>query len=124
MNYEDHTRGRLRFAASGAAPLLVSVLLVQSGHWPFRLVTFLVFGVSVSGAFALLARWLHAVSVSGASAGALVSFILYAFAGPGAFVALVAVFVLTWISTRAYPVLSWGAPATDVEIVVDPVKGS
>lgn len=50
--------------------------------------------------FASLARWARGVSFSGAIAGAVVCFLLYAGAGLGAFVALVAVFVLTWISTR------------------------
>lgn len=38
--------------------------------------------------------------MSGSVAGALVCFALYAAAGPGAFAALVSVFVLTWIATR------------------------
>lgn len=50
--------------------------------------------------FATLARWLRGVSLSGAIAGAAVCFLLYLGGGPGAFVALVAVFALTWISTR------------------------
>jgi uncharacterized protein (TIGR00297 family) len=40
------------------------------------------------------------VSYSGAIAGALICFVLLGSAGPGAFVALVSVFILTWISTR------------------------
>jgi uncharacterized protein (TIGR00297 family) len=51
-------------------------------------------------AFAALARWLRGVSSSGAVAGAAVCFVLYAGAGSGAFAALVAVFALTWVSTR------------------------
>ena len=51
-------------------------------------------------AFAALARWLRGVSSSGAIAGAAVCFVLYAGAGSGAFAALVAVFALTWVSTR------------------------
>ncbi len=50
--------------------------------------------------FAALARWVRGVSFSGAIAGAAVCFVLYLGAGPGAFVALVSVFALTWISTR------------------------
>lgn len=50
--------------------------------------------------FALLARWVRGVSVSGAVAGAFVCFTLYAAAGPAAFAALVSVFVVTWIATR------------------------
>jgi uncharacterized protein (TIGR00297 family) len=50
--------------------------------------------------FTTLARWLRGVSLSGAVAGAVVCFLLYIGAGAGAFVALVSVFALTWISTR------------------------
>jgi uncharacterized protein (TIGR00297 family) len=54
----------------------------------------------VTVVFTTLARWLRGVSLSGAVAGAAVCFLLYVGAGPGAFVALVSVFALTWISTR------------------------
>jgi len=54
----------------------------------------------VTLAFTVLARWLRGVSFSGSIAGAVVCFVLYAAAGPGAFAALVSVFVLTWIATR------------------------
>jgi uncharacterized protein (TIGR00297 family) len=54
----------------------------------------------VTLAFTVLARWLRGVSLSGSIAGAVVCFVLYAAAGPGAFAALVSVFVLTWIATR------------------------
>jgi uncharacterized protein (TIGR00297 family) len=50
--------------------------------------------------FAMLARSVRGVSVSGAIAGAFVCFTLYASAGLGAFAALVCVFVVTWIATR------------------------
>jgi len=50
--------------------------------------------------FTLLGRWLRGVSVSGSIAGAVICFVLYAAAGPGAFAALVLVFVLTWVATR------------------------
>ena len=56
--------------------------------------------VAVTVGFAMLARLLRGVSASGAVAGAAVSFLLYASAGPGAFLALFSVFLLTWISTR------------------------
>lgn len=55
---------------------------------------------AVSLVFALLARWMRGVTRSGAVAGALVCFLLYAGAGPGAFAALVLVFILAWITTR------------------------
>lgn len=63
----------------------------KSGFWAAALVTL---------AFAVLARWLRGVNFSGSVAGAVVCFVLYAAAGPGAFAALVSVFVLTWIATR------------------------
>ena len=50
--------------------------------------------------FTALGRWVRGVSFSGAIAGAAICFLLYAAAGPGAFVALVSVFTLTWLSTR------------------------
>lgn len=55
---------------------------------------------TVTVAFAALARALRGVTGSGAVAGGLVCFALYAFAGPGAFVALASVFALTWGATR------------------------
>jgi uncharacterized protein (TIGR00297 family) len=54
----------------------------------------------VTVVFTTLARWLRGVSLSGAIAGAAVCFLLYVGAGLGAFIALVSVFALTWISTR------------------------
>lgn len=54
----------------------------------------------VTVAFALLARAIRGVTTSGAIAGATVCFLLYSIAGPGAFAALVSVFVLAWITTR------------------------
>ena len=54
----------------------------------------------VTIAFAVLARAIRGVTTSGAIAGALVCFLLYSIAGPGAFAALVSVFVLAWITTR------------------------
>jgi len=50
--------------------------------------------------FALLARLVRGVSVSGALAGALVCFLLYLGTGPGGFIALVAVFAVTWAATK------------------------
>jgi len=50
--------------------------------------------------FATLARLIRGVSPSGAVAGAVVSFVLYLALGLGAFVALVSVFLLAWLTTR------------------------
>ena len=55
---------------------------------------------AVTVAFTGLARWLRGVSRTGAAAGAVVCFLLYAGGGPGAFFALVTLFALTWSSTR------------------------
>jgi uncharacterized protein (TIGR00297 family) len=62
-----------------------------SGPWAAAIVTLI---------FAVLGRFVHGVTVSGAIAGAIVSFALYAAAGPGAFLALVFVFAITWLATR------------------------
>ncbi len=50
--------------------------------------------------FASLARALRGVSLSGAVAGAIVCFVLYSAAGPGAFFLLALLFILTWGATR------------------------
>lgn len=57
-------------------------------------------GLLMTLGFAVVARLLRAVTLGGAVAGAIVSFILYVAAGPGAFVALVTVFLLAWVTTR------------------------
>jgi len=51
-------------------------------------------------AFALSARLLRAVTPSGAMAGAGLAFLLFVAGGPGAFAALITVFLLTWATTR------------------------
>jgi len=50
--------------------------------------------------FAVLARALRGVNGSGALAGGLACFLLFMVAGPGAFAALGALFLMTWLSTR------------------------
>lgn len=50
--------------------------------------------------FASVARLLRGVSRSGAIAGAIVSFLLYFGAGAGAFITLVALFLITLVATR------------------------
>jgi uncharacterized protein (TIGR00297 family) len=55
---------------------------------------------AVTVCFALLARGLRGVSRSGAWAGGITCFALFAGAGPGAFAALCALFAVTWLSTR------------------------
>ncbi len=55
---------------------------------------------AVTVGFALLARALRGVSRSGMFAGGAACFLLFAGAGPSAFAALAALFLLTWIATR------------------------
>jgi uncharacterized protein (TIGR00297 family) len=62
----------------------------MSPIWPALVVTI---------AFTAVARYIRGVSRLGAVAGALICFLLYTCAGPGAIVALLAVFVLAWVTT-------------------------
>jgi uncharacterized protein (TIGR00297 family) len=55
---------------------------------------------AVTVVFAAAARLLNGVTTSGALAGAVVSFAIYASAGPGAFAALVSVFMIAVVTTR------------------------
>lgn len=74
---------------------------VSPGWWaaaPVRLGA--VCGVTV--VFAALGYLIRGVSRSGAVAGAVVCFALFAAAGPGAFVALFSVFAVTWLATRMW----------------------
>ena len=50
--------------------------------------------------FALMARVLRGVNISGALAGGVACFLMFVFAGPGSFAALGALFLMTWLSTR------------------------
>ena len=56
--------------------------------------------MAVTAGFAALGYVVHGVSRSGAVAGAMVCLALFASAGPAAFVALLTLFVITWIATR------------------------
>jgi len=56
--------------------------------------------LGLTAAFAASARLLRAVTSSGAIAGGVLAFLLYLGGGPGAFAALIAVFLLTWVTTR------------------------
>jgi uncharacterized protein (TIGR00297 family) len=60
----------------------------------------LAIAAAVTVGFALLARLLRGVNRSGMFAGGAACFLLYAGAGPSAFAALVALFLLTWAATR------------------------
>jgi len=55
---------------------------------------------AVTLSFAVLAHALRGVNRSGAAAGGLACFLLFAGAGPTAFAALAALFLMTWIATR------------------------
>ncbi|HLK34749.1 MAG TPA: DUF92 domain-containing protein [Terriglobales bacterium] len=57
-------------------------------------------GLGLTLGFALLARALRAVDNGGAVAGVVVTWILFLSAGPGAFAAVAAVFVLAFLTTR------------------------
>ncbi len=56
--------------------------------------------MAVTVGFAVLARVLRGVNRSGALAGGLACFLLFAGAGPAAFATLAALFAMTWVSTR------------------------
>jgi uncharacterized protein (TIGR00297 family) len=60
----------------------------------------LAIAAGVTLGFAVLARALRGVNRSGTLAGGLACFLLFAGAGPAAFAALTALFLMTWISTR------------------------
>ena len=60
----------------------------------------LAIAAAVTLGFAVLARALRGVNRSGALAGGLACFLLFAGAGPMAFATLAALFVMTWVSTR------------------------
>jgi uncharacterized protein (TIGR00297 family) len=80
---------------------LVTLHLAQygAGFWassPARAAV----GGAVTVAFALLGRVVRGVSFSGAFAGGLICLILLCTAGPGGFLVLFSLFVVTWIATR------------------------
>src|SRR5260370_23327565 len=60
----------------------------------------LAIAAAVTLGFAALARALRGVNRSGALAGGLACFLLFAGAGPAAFATLAALFLMTWVATR------------------------
>jgi uncharacterized protein (TIGR00297 family) len=60
----------------------------------------LAIAAGVTLGFAVLARTLRGVTQSGALAGGIACFALFACAGPGAFAALATLFLMTWLTTR------------------------
>jgi uncharacterized protein (TIGR00297 family) len=79
------------FANAGSVLTLLQGAPSHSRIWVAALVTV---------AFTAVARILRGVTHSGAVAGAVICFVLYAGVGPAAFAVLVIVFVLTWLATR------------------------
>jgi uncharacterized protein (TIGR00297 family) len=76
--------------------MLISILGHGWASSPERLAL----AAAVTLAFAGLARALRGVNRSGAVAGGLACFLLFAGAGPAAFGALAALFLMTWVATR------------------------
>jgi uncharacterized protein (TIGR00297 family) len=60
----------------------------------------LIWGAGITVLFAVLAWALRGVSISGAIAGGVVSFLIFVLVGRAAFVGLVLLFFLTWAATR------------------------
>jgi uncharacterized protein (TIGR00297 family) len=79
--------------------IVLHLMEIQTGAWA---ITPLRFGfiLCVTTAFAGVGHAVRGVTRSGAIAGWLVCFVLYACAGPGAFAALFSVFGVTWVATR------------------------
>jgi uncharacterized protein (TIGR00297 family) len=78
--------------------MLLGLLLVS--HISEVLVNRWLPGLALTAAFAIAARLLRGVSTSGALAGGLAALVLFIGGGPGAFVVLLVVFSLAWVSTR------------------------
>jgi len=76
--------------------MLTSLLTYGWASSPGRLA----FAGALTLGFALLARALRGVDQSGMLAGGAACFLLFAGAGPSAFAALAALFLLTWVATR------------------------
>jgi uncharacterized protein (TIGR00297 family) len=55
----------------------------------------------VTAAFSGLGHAIRGVTRSGAIVGAIICFVLFATAGPGGFVALLTLFIVTWVATRS-----------------------
>ena len=78
-------------AQMSSIPALYAGSRLFSGPWAAAVVTLI---------FAILGRLVHGVTISGAFAGAVVCFAIYSGVGPGAFLAVVFVFTITWLATR------------------------
>lgn len=79
--------------------MTLGLMAIEQGWWAHTLARFgLVLAVTL--VFAAFGHLVRGVTRSGAVAGAIVCFALFAGAGPGAFAALLTVFALTWTATR------------------------
>jgi uncharacterized protein (TIGR00297 family) len=78
---------------------ILCLAYVPTGVWAISPVR-IGFIFTVTVAFAGIGHLIHGVSRTGAIAGGVVCFVLFACAGPGAFAALFSVFALTWLATR------------------------
>lgn len=83
----------------GAAVIIPWPALVAQVHSLVPLGRIL-WALGLTAAFALSARLARGVTGSGAVAGGVLAFLLYLGGGPGALAALIAVFLLTWVTTR------------------------
>jgi uncharacterized protein (TIGR00297 family) len=79
--------------------MTLDLMPIEQGWWAHTTGRFGVV-LAVTVVFAALGHLVRGVSRSGAIAGAIVCFALFAGAGPGAFAALLTVFALTWTATR------------------------
>ncbi len=73
---------------------------IPTGAWALTPLRF-AFILCVTTAFAGVGHLVRGVSRSGAVAGWVACFVLFACAGPGAFAALFSLFAVTWLATRA-----------------------
>lgn len=79
--------------------MTLGLMHIAQGWWAHTPGRFAVI-LAVTVVFAALGHLVRGVTRSGAVAGAIVCFALFAGAGPGAFWALLTVFALTWAATR------------------------
>jgi len=97
-NHEPRKSSQLAIWPVLPLAVLLAFSLLQLTGEPQRSRAFAALAVTL--AFAAGARRLRAVSLGGAAAGAVVSFVIYTAGGAGAFGVLLAVFLLTWLATR------------------------
>jgi uncharacterized protein (TIGR00297 family) len=79
--------------------IALDLMVITPGWWADSALRLAVIS-AITAAFAAFGHLVRGVTRSGAIAGAVVCFALFATAGPGAFAALLSVFAVTWIATR------------------------